>query len=237
MRKVFVLLAVVAMLAMSVVPAFGDGHMTIVDVAVADGRFTTLVAALQATGLDAALEGDGPFTVFAPTDAALAAPGSDTINALLADPDTLASILLYHVVSGDVRAADVVNLSYAPTLNGTGVDIQVVDGGVVLNGNSNVIITDIVTSNGVIHVIDTVLLPPPASEKILFTGDAMVYDAPNGNEIGLTIDTCKTGDVTMRTSGWAMVQTLGGWVSADYFTDVPADYGQPGGAPIAANCQ
>lgn len=237
MRKFLVLAVALALMMVSFVPASAQGGDTIVDIAVADGRFTTLVAALQATGLDAALQGSGPFTVFAPTDAAFAALGSDTIAALLDAPDTLASILLYHVVSGEVYAADVVNLSYAPTLNGTGVDIQVVDGSVILNGSSKVIITDIQASNGVIHVIDAVLLPPPASQKILITSDAPVYDGPNGNEIGLTIEQCKTADVTMRTSGFAQVQTMGGWISADNFTDVPADYGQPGGTPINPACQ
>jgi uncharacterized surface protein with fasciclin (FAS1) repeats len=132
--------------------------MDIVDTAVADGRFTTLVAAVEAAGLVDALKGEGPFTVFAPTDDAFAALPEGTIDALLADIPTLTDILLYHVVEGKVMAADVVELSSAMTLNGQYVDIAVEDGKVMIDG-AEVIITDIETSNGVIHVIDAVILP------------------------------------------------------------------------------
>ena len=136
---------------------------SIVDIAVADGRFTTLVAAVQAAGLVDALSGEGPLTVFAPTDdafaAALQALGISAED-LLADTDTLSSILLYHVVAGQVMAADVVNLQSATTLNGAEIRISVQDGNVFLNDTIQVIITDIEASNGVIHVIDGVLLPP-----------------------------------------------------------------------------
>jgi len=136
---------------------------TIVDIAVADGRFTTLVAAVEAAGLVDALSGEGPLTVFAPTDDAFAAAfealGIEAAD-LLADTDTLTSILLYHVVEGQVMAEDVVGLDAAPTLNGAEISISVTDDGVFLNDDIQVIITDIVASNGVIHVIDGVLLPP-----------------------------------------------------------------------------
>jgi transforming growth factor-beta-induced protein len=131
---------------------------TIVDIAVEDGRFTTLVAAVQAAGLDEALSGEGPFTVFAPTDEAFAALPEGTVEALLADIPALTDILLYHVVEGKVMAADVAELSNAPTLQGQYVDISVEDGKVMIDG-AQVILTDIETSNGVIHVIDAVLLP------------------------------------------------------------------------------
>ena len=131
----------------------------IVDTAVADGRFAILVAALEAAGLVDALKADGPFTVFAPTDDAFAALPEGTIEALLADIPTLTNILLYHVVEGQVLAADVVTLSSAPTLLGEDVTITVENGTVRIN-DATVIITDIVTTNGVIHVIDVVLLPP-----------------------------------------------------------------------------
>jgi uncharacterized surface protein with fasciclin (FAS1) repeats len=134
---------------------------TIVDVAVEDGRFTTLVAALQAAGLAETLAGEGPFTVFAPTDDAFAALPEGTVEALLADIPQLTDILLYHVVSGNVKAADVVNLESAETLQGQSLDITV-DGNVVKIGDAQVLITDIEASNGVIHVIDAVLLPPAA---------------------------------------------------------------------------
>jgi uncharacterized surface protein with fasciclin (FAS1) repeats len=132
--------------------------MDIVDTAVADGRFTTLVAAVEAAGLVDALKADGPLTVFAPTDDAFAALPEGTVDALLADIPALTDILLYHVVDGKVMAEDVVELSNAMTLQGQYVDIQVMDGKVMID-NAEVIITDIETSNGVIHVIDTVILP------------------------------------------------------------------------------
>jgi transforming growth factor-beta-induced protein len=135
---------------------------TIVDVAVADGRFKTLVAALGAAGLVETLQGAGPFTVFAPTDEAFAKLPAGTIDTLLKpeNKQKLTDILLYHVVSGKVMAADVVTLTSAPTVLGKDVTITVKDGKVFLNDTVQVIITDIETSNGVIHVIDAVLLPP-----------------------------------------------------------------------------
>lgn len=134
---------------------------TIVDIAVADGRFTTLVAALQAAGLVETLSGEGPFTVFAPTDDAFAKLPAGTVDSLLKPEnlEQLKNILLYHVVSGKVLAADVVGLTSAPTVLGQDVTITVKDGKVYLNDTVQVIITDIETSNGVIHVIDAVLLP------------------------------------------------------------------------------
>lgn len=133
---------------------------TIVETAVADGRFTTLVAAVQAAKLDGALSGPGPFTVFAPTDDAFKNLPPGTVESLLKQPEgQLKQILLYHVVDGNVMAADVVKLSSAKTLQGSNVNITVT-GGVVKINDATVIITDIKTKNGVIHVIDKVLLPP-----------------------------------------------------------------------------
>ena len=134
----------------------------IVDTAVAAGDFNTLVAAVKAAGLVDTLKGDGPFTVFAPTDAAFAKLPEGTLDMLLKpeNKDKLAGILTYHVVSGKVKAKDVVTLSSATTVQGDDVSIMVKDGSVILNGNSTVIKTDIKTSNGVIHEIDTVIMPP-----------------------------------------------------------------------------
>jgi len=132
---------------------------SIVDIAVADGRFTTLVTALQAAELVETLSGEGPFTVFAPTDDAFNKLPEGTIEALLEDIPTLTDILLYHVVSGEVLAEDVVMLEEAETLLGENVDIKV-EGDAVMINDAQVIITDILADNGVIHVIDTVLLPP-----------------------------------------------------------------------------
>ncbi|HAX69175.1 MAG TPA: beta-Ig-H3/fasciclin [Anaerolineae bacterium] len=135
---------------------------TIVDIAVADGRFTTLVAALQAAELVETLSGEGPFTVFAPTDDAFAALPAGTVEDLLKpeNKQALTDILLYHVVSGKVMAADVVGLTSATTVLGKDLTITVTDGKVFLNDTVEIIITDIEASNGVIHVIDAVLLPP-----------------------------------------------------------------------------
>lgn len=135
---------------------------TIVDVAVADGRFTTLVAAVEAAGLVETLSGEGPFTVFAPTDDAFAALPEGTVESLLLpeNKQALTDILTYHVVSGKVMAADVVTLTSATTVLGKDLTITVKDGKVFLNDTVEVIITDVEASNGVIHVIDAVLLPP-----------------------------------------------------------------------------
>ncbi len=134
---------------------------SIVDIAVEDGRFTTLVAAVQAAGLADTLSGEGQFTVFAPTDDAFGALPEGTVESLLTDPEgALKDILLYHVAEGAVPAATVVTLESATTLQGEPVTIKVVDGGVVLNDSAKVIITDIEASNGIIHVIDAVMLPP-----------------------------------------------------------------------------
>lgn len=132
----------------------------IVDTAVAAGSFNTLVAAVKAAGLVETLKGDGPFTVFAPTDEAFAKIDKDTLNSLLQpeNKDKLVAILTYHVVPGAVKAADVVKLHEAETVQGSTVDIKVADGKVMVD-NANVIKTDIVTSNGVIHVIDSVIMP------------------------------------------------------------------------------
>ena len=136
--------------------------LDIVDTAVADGRFTTLAAALEAAGLIETLKGEGPFTVFAPTDDAFAALPAGTVESLLLpeNKQQLTDILLYHVVSGKVMAADVVNLTSATTVLGKDLTITVKDGKVFLNDTVEVIITDVEASNGVIHVIDAVLLPP-----------------------------------------------------------------------------
>lgn len=134
---------------------------TITDIAVGDDRFETLVTALTAAGLAGTLDQPGPFTVFAPTDDAFAKLPASTLNAALADPNgLLTDILLYHVVSGDVGSEIVLTLNSATTLNGAPVQIKFFDGSVYLNDEVKVIITNIVAANGVIHVIDTVLIPP-----------------------------------------------------------------------------
>jgi uncharacterized surface protein with fasciclin (FAS1) repeats len=133
---------------------------TIAEIAAADTSFSTLVTALSAAKLVETLKGTGPFTVFAPKNAAFAALPAGTLETLLANPEgDLKEILLYHVVSGSVKADAVVKLTKAATVNGKDVTIEVKDGSVILNGKVKVIATDIAASNGVIHVIDGVLLP------------------------------------------------------------------------------
>jgi len=133
----------------------------IVDTAVAAGQFKTLAAALGAAGLVDTLKGPGPFTVFAPTDDAFAKLPAGTVENLLKpeNKDQLIAILTYHVVPGQVMAADVVKLKDAKTVNGKMVKVTVMEGAVTIN-DAKVTTTDIVASNGVIHVIDTVVLPP-----------------------------------------------------------------------------
>ncbi len=133
--------------------------MDIVDTAVKDGRFETLVAALRAADLVETLKAEGPFTVFAPTDDAFAKLPPGTVEGLLEDVPKLKNILLYHVVPGKVMSAAVVELESADTALGEKVMIKVAEGKVMIN-DAQVIVADIEASNGVIHVIDTVILPP-----------------------------------------------------------------------------
>lgn len=136
-------------------------HKDIVDTAVGAGQFQTLATALDTAGLVATLKGDGPFTVFAPTDAAFAKLPDGTVESLLKpeNHDKLRAILTYHVVPGRVMAADVAGLREAKTVNGDMLAIST-HGNAVMVDNANVTATDIMASNGVIHVVDTVLLPP-----------------------------------------------------------------------------
>lgn len=165
-RNVFKLLLVAQLAVMSSIAVAGNyGYKNkagkdIVDTAVSAGQFTTLAAALEAAGLIDTLKGDGPFTVFAPTDAAFAKLPEGTVESLLKpeNRDQLVAILTYHVVAGKVEAADVVKLDQAMTVNGADVTITVADSGVRVD-DANVIKTDIGASNGVIHVIDSVILP------------------------------------------------------------------------------
>lgn len=135
-----------------------ESKKDIVTIAVDSGQFNTLAKALTETGLVEALQGDGPFTVFAPTDEAFGKLPEGTIESLLNDKETLKSILLYHVVSGTVTSDQVVKLNKAETLSGKIVKIKTSESGVVIN-DSKVIAADVMAKNGVIHIIDTVLIP------------------------------------------------------------------------------
>lgn len=151
-------------LGLFVVPAAAEDAKTekkdIVDTAVAAGQFKTLVAAVKEAGLVETLKGDGPFTVFAPTDEAFAALPEGTVESLLKPENKkkLVAILTYHVVPGKVMAKDAMKLKEAKTVQGSTIDIEVKDGNVMID-EAKVVKADIVTSNGVIHVIDKVIMP------------------------------------------------------------------------------
>ncbi|MFK7955475.1 MAG: fasciclin domain-containing protein [Lysobacterales bacterium] len=159
--KMFLSALLTAAMATTAFAGHHEEKKDIVDTAVAAGQFNTLAQALTAAGLVDVLKGDGPFTVFAPTDAAFAALPAGTVENLLKPEnlDQLKAVLTYHVVAGKVMAADVVGLSEAATVQGSNVDITVEGSSVKVN-QANVTATDIGASNGVIHVIDAVILPP-----------------------------------------------------------------------------
>jgi uncharacterized surface protein with fasciclin (FAS1) repeats len=154
-RRTFIALTAAA--SFVAMPAFAQDK-DIVDTAVGAGTFTTLAAALEAAGLVETLKGEGPFTVFAPTDDAFAALPAGTVEGLLADPEALAAILTYHVVAGKVMSTDLTEGMTAATVNGAEITITL-EGGAKVNG-ANITTADIAATNGVIHVIDAVIMPP-----------------------------------------------------------------------------
>jgi uncharacterized surface protein with fasciclin (FAS1) repeats len=160
LKSTFIVIAA----SLAIVFAAQAGHhkmkKDIVDVAAGNPDFSTLVVAVKAAGLVDALKGEGPLTVFAPTNAAFAKLPAGTVESLLLPENKakLVEILTYHVVAGKVMAADVVKIDSATSLQGQTIKVTVTDGSVMV-GNANVVATDIKASNGVIHVIDTVLLP------------------------------------------------------------------------------
>lgn len=157
-RKSLISVMLVAIVAVGLtLPVQAGGSKDIVDTAVSAGSFKTLVTAVQAAGLVETLKGEGPFTVFAPTDEAFAKLPAGTLDALLKDKARLQAVLTYHVVPGRVMAADVTKLTSAKTVQGQSLAIDTKKG--VKVGSANVVKTDVVASNGVIHVIDTVLIP------------------------------------------------------------------------------
>jgi uncharacterized surface protein with fasciclin (FAS1) repeats len=154
-------LAAAALLGMSAVAAQATGSATVLDVAKEKGNFNTLAKAIEVAGLQDALSGNGPVTIFAPTDEAFAKLGKATIDDLLKpeNKDKLKGILLYHVVSGKVMSADIKTTLSPATLQGATIKVVPSAAGVTVN-NAKVIKADVGASNGVIHVIDTVILPP-----------------------------------------------------------------------------
>jgi LPXTG-motif cell wall-anchored protein len=165
MKRLTVSVVAVLLLLAMALPAAAQGEQDIVEIAAGNPDFSTLVSAVQQAGLVETLQGEGPFTVFAPTNAAFAALPEGLLASL--DEATLRSILTYHVVSGNVMAADVVGLDgqSVATVQGESVTIAVEGNNVRVN-NANVVTTDIEASNGVIHVIDAVILPPSVQQAL-----------------------------------------------------------------------
>jgi uncharacterized surface protein with fasciclin (FAS1) repeats len=163
-RKLLALL-VIGVIAVGAIGSTGSASTrekgTIAQTAAASGQFTTLTSLLKKAGLVSTLNRPGPYTVFAPTDAAFAKVPKQTLNALLANKAKLKAVLLYHVVPGKVPAAKVVKLSSATTANGQRVRIAVKGSSVYVNG-ARVVKADVMASNGVIHVVNSVLIPPQA---------------------------------------------------------------------------
>lgn len=239
MRKLGVLVLVLVVAMVLVIPVSAQDR-TITDIVVSDGRFDTLQAAVVAAGLADTLAGPGPFTVFAPTDTAFAAIDSDTLDALLADPGgRLTDILLYHVVPGEVPASVVVGLQSAATVQGSPIKIDVEDGGVVLDRTVNVIITNIRASNGIIHVIDAVLVPPLSlgNDLVLITGNANVEATSFGPETSNEVTPCQTFYVTDFANGALKLRDIPGWIDLRVTFALPADYGIPGGTPTLPQCE
>jgi transforming growth factor-beta-induced protein len=152
-----------------------DDQETIVGVARDAGSFSTLLAALNAAGLTSALEGEGPFTVFAPTDEAFAAIDPEVLADLIADTELLTAVLTYHVAPGLLPSSSVVSLNSAPTLNGKQVSISV-EGGTVRVDDATVIAVDIEASNGIIHVIDRVILPEPIQDIVQLARSTGIFN-------------------------------------------------------------
>ncbi len=189
-------------------PTFAQGK-DIVDTAIGAGSFKTLVAAVQAAGLVSTLKGAGPFTVFAPTDEAFAKLPAGTVDNLLKpeNKDQLVAILTYHVVAGNVKAADVVKLTSAKTVNGAEVKITVSGSSVKVN-DSNVVQTDIAATNGTIHVIDAVLLPPAAPSPVLPPTGAALAGEKDIVDTAIGAGSFKTLVAAVQAAG--LVETLKG---------------------------
>ncbi len=192
------------------VPAEEAAMADIVDTAVAAGSFTTLVAAVEAAGLVDTLKGEGPFTVFAPTDEAFAALPEGTIDALLADPTgDLTQILLYHVVPGKVMAADLSDGLTADTAQGAPITFTI-DGDSVKVNDANVVTADIETSNGVIHVIDAIIMPPAAEEAAAEATEAPAEEAAMADIVDTAVAAGSFTTLVAAVEAAGLVDTLKG---------------------------
>ena len=189
------------------------------------GQFNTLVAAVKAAGLVSALQGKGPFTVFAPTDAAFAKLPAGTVESLLKDPKALANILLYHVISGEVKASAVTDGLTAKTLQGSPVTFKVMDGKAMIN-DANITATDIMASNGVIHVIDSVILPPAATAAQAPAATPNGLTAPkDGASVSGTVNVMGNAS-DLRFSKWQLDLLPGGDANMAVFLAVGDQQGE-----------
>ena len=211
------------------VPALAQTQ-SIVDIAVGNPDFSTLVTALQAAGLVETLQGVGPFTVFAPTNAAFAKVDPATLAALLNDKAALTRVLTYHVVAGKVLAADVVKLTSAKTVEGSDVNIAVMGSMVMLNGSTTVTATDIQASNGVIHVIDSVLLPPNLT---IAAPAAPAAPAASGNAVDAVLADPQFSTLAAALTAADLVETLKGAGPFTIFAPTNDAFAKLGEARIA----
>ena len=197
----------------------------IIQTATAAGQFKTLVAAIQAAGLTKALEGKGPYTVFAPTDDAFAKLPAGTVDSLLKDPKALSNILLYHVVPGAVKAAAVKDGMSAKTLQGSPVTFKMSPGGAMIN-DANITATDIMASNGVIHVIDSVILPPAAATAapVAAMSENGIMAPLDGSTVSGTVDV-KGHAMDPNFSKWQLDVLPGGDASKAAFLALGTDHG------------
>lgn len=191
MKKAFMALFIASMLSIGMSAAEDDEAKTIVETAVEAGNFNTLVAAVEAAGLVDTLNGEGPFTVFAPTDEAFAALFEST-EIDMNDTVGLAEVLKYHVASGAIMAADVVNMTSIPTLQGGNLTVEVTEEGVKV-GDANVTAADIVCSNGVIHVIDAVLMLPAEEEVAEEMPEETVEEPVDETTVEVEEESAETG--------------------------------------------
>ncbi|MCB0210037.1 MAG: fasciclin domain-containing protein [Anaerolineae bacterium] len=189
-------------------PAY-QGDQDIVDTLTADGRFTTLVKALETADLVDVLKGEGPFTVFAPTDAAFDALPEGTLDTLMADVPALTDVLLYHVIPNQVMAVDVATLDSAPTVLGASVPVSSSNGNVMIDG-ANVIVTDMEASNGVIHVIDAVLIPEGVAASLesgtMTKDEAMVEEDTPVDEAAMAEEQTVAAEETTMTDSDTVVE-------------------------------
>jgi uncharacterized surface protein with fasciclin (FAS1) repeats len=196
----------------------------IVATAIGAGQFKTLVAAVQAAGLVEALQGKGPFTVFAPTDAAFAKLPAGTVEGLLKDPKALSNILLFHVLPGEVKAAAVKDGLTANTLQGSPVTFKIMDGKPMIQ-NANITATDVATSNGVIHVIDAVIMPPAGTAAPAAAMAANGISAPkDGATVSGVVDV-KGHAMDPNFSKWQLDLLPGGNADAASFLALGEEHG------------